>query len=334
MFIASQPLGLREKAFQGSSYYTAENPPIGAVFTYYLKEDIKTRKELRQASEKETIERGGSIGYPTFEDLRAEDDEIKPMLIFTIRDTQGNIVRKLEAEPKKGFHRIHWDFRYPSTAPVEIKEPEFENIFSNPEVGQLAMPGTYTVSMEKFQQGQITELVSPVPFKISLLSNTTLPAEDRDVVFRFQENVAELMRVIAGTNETLRELTGHIEYIKKGIKDTPGIAGEMAEKVARLEMELKDVDRRLNGDRSLSRREFETPPSVSGRIETIVSGLWYSTSSPTRTQLESLQIAEKGFEEIYDNLKNGIIPKMKEIEEELEESGAPYTPGRLLEWKR
>ena len=334
MYIASQPLGLREKSFQGSSYFTAENPPIGAVFTYYLKEDIKSLKEIREDKEKEIIKQGGTLSYPTFDEMRAEDDELKPMLIFTIRDQEGNIIRKLENEPKKGFHRIHWDFRYPSSSPIEIKKQEFENIFANLDVGPLAMPGTYTVSMEKFHHGIVTELVPPIPFKTSLLSNTTLPAEDSEAVFQFQEEVAELMRVIDGTNETLRDLTRNMEYIQKGIKNTAGISGEMAGKVAALEMELKEADRQLNGDGSLSGREFETPPSVSGRVGTIVSGLWFSTSAPTQTQKKSLQIAEDAFEKIYLNLKDDIIPRMKDIESELERSGTPYTPGRLPEWKK
>ena len=34
----------RGKSFRARSYYTAENPPFGATFTYYLKEDLKTKR--------------------------------------------------------------------------------------------------------------------------------------------------------------------------------------------------------------------------------------------------------------------------------------------------
>ena len=36
---------------QGSTVYIAENPPFGAVFTYYLKDELKTAKGRRQADE-------------------------------------------------------------------------------------------------------------------------------------------------------------------------------------------------------------------------------------------------------------------------------------------
>ncbi len=41
MFHPSKPLGLRGNTFQGSAYYAASNPPVAAVFTYYLKDETK-----------------------------------------------------------------------------------------------------------------------------------------------------------------------------------------------------------------------------------------------------------------------------------------------------
>ena len=40
--------GFSEKGSQGASYFTAENPAFGAVFTYYLSDEYKTLKKTRQ----------------------------------------------------------------------------------------------------------------------------------------------------------------------------------------------------------------------------------------------------------------------------------------------
>src|SRR5262249_5599498 len=45
MYIPSRQYGLREKGFQGSAFYTAENLPFGATFTYHLKDALKTLKQ-------------------------------------------------------------------------------------------------------------------------------------------------------------------------------------------------------------------------------------------------------------------------------------------------
>ncbi len=44
MYIQSQPLGGRGKSFQGEAFFTADNPPFGATFTYYLKGVAKDEK--------------------------------------------------------------------------------------------------------------------------------------------------------------------------------------------------------------------------------------------------------------------------------------------------
>jgi hypothetical protein len=53
MYVQSVPLGVRGKGFQGESFFTTPNPKVGAVFTYYVKDDIKTIKEKRRAAEAE-----------------------------------------------------------------------------------------------------------------------------------------------------------------------------------------------------------------------------------------------------------------------------------------
>ena len=51
-YIPSMPLGYWEengKASQGDAYFVAPNSPFGAVFTYYLKDELKTAEARRQA---------------------------------------------------------------------------------------------------------------------------------------------------------------------------------------------------------------------------------------------------------------------------------------------
>src|SRR5205814_10076903 len=53
MYIERRPLGGPKKGFQGDAFYSADNPPYGAIFTAYLKEKLKTKKEKRQDAEKD-----------------------------------------------------------------------------------------------------------------------------------------------------------------------------------------------------------------------------------------------------------------------------------------
>lgn len=60
----------------------------------------------------------------------------------------------------------------------------------------------------------------------------------------------------------------------------------------------------MNGDASLAKREFETTPSINGRIGNIVGGLWSTTAAPSQTYIQSYEIAQKQFASIYKEIKN------------------------------
>jgi photosystem II stability/assembly factor-like uncharacterized protein len=313
---------------QGATYYAAKNPPLGAVFTYYFKEAVKTKKQKRQDAEKKATKKGVPLTYPTFEQLRAEDEEIAPYLLFTITDAAGNAVRKLKAPAKAGVQRVTWDFRYPSTAPVNEKSKPFAG------GGMLALPGKYNVTMEKFADGVYTPLAGPQSFTAKVLENTTMPAEDRKALGEFQEKTAELGRVIRGTGEVLRNLTIRIKLIKVALSNTPGASMELVKTAMLLEEQAKEIHRAFYGDKSIADRNANQPPAIGQRIWGLIYSHWQSTSAPTRTMKEQYRIAGEEYEIQAVKLKKLIEEDLKKLEERMEQAGAPWTPGRLPEWKK
>ena len=95
------PLGGPNKGFQGDAFFTAANPPYGAVFTAYLKEKIKTKKEKRQDAEKDATKKNQTLPYPSDDELRAEAQDSKPELYFMVYDQSGRQSEELTAAPKK-----------------------------------------------------------------------------------------------------------------------------------------------------------------------------------------------------------------------------------------
>jgi len=328
MYIQSRPLGGSDKASQGDSYYTAENPPVGATFTYYFKESIKTQKQLRQEKEKELIKEGKPVPYPPFEELRAEDEEEDPYLIFTIADENGNVIRRLNAPAKKGISRITWDFRYPSTSPARLDSKQ-EN-----ESGLLAMPGKYTVSMAKCVNGVITDLGEKQDFKAVVLNNTSLPAQDRKAMVEFCKEVHELSRAVNGAVRVTNEIGERIKLLKKALKNTPDAPVSLLSDINTIEDKLSEIKRQLTGDRTILSRNENAPVSVRSRVGTIAYGLWNSTSAPTQTQKDSYKVAGEEFSLILSELKQLAETDLVNLEKAMEQAGAPWTPGRIPEWKK
>jgi hypothetical protein len=334
MFVESQPLGLRGKGFQGDGYFATPNPPVGATFRYYLKDDIKTIKENRQATEKELAKAGKAVYYPNVDSLRLEDQQAEPHLLFTIADAQGNVVRKLKAPAKKGMKQIVWDFYYAPFTPVDFSVFDADaNPFGGPAKGYRALPGDYTISMQKFEDGKYTQLVSPQPFKAVPLNNTTLPAEDKAALSAFNKKLAELQRVVTGTNAYTNDINNRLRFLKEAVIRTPGVnTAEATQKIYDIERRMLAVGTALNGDASLSRREFEALPGINGMVNGIAAALWGTTSAPNGNLEQAYQQALQKFGKVYTEVK-AVDSELNALEMQLEKSGAPYTPGRLPDWK-
>jgi photosystem II stability/assembly factor-like uncharacterized protein len=328
LYIERTDIGLRDKGHLGSSYFTTPNPKPGAVFTYYLKESIQTLEDQRQEKEKETDD----DPYPTLDQLRQEDAEEDPYLIFTIRNAQGEVVRHLTAPAKKGLKRLTWDMRHDTPAPVVGRyTPAPDVLFGSAELGHLAMPGTYTVALSKFENGEVSKLTEPVSFQLNYLNQSSMPETDWAEYDAFVRKVADIRKAFSAANDIRRELSGNLNHIQSAILDMPAAPEGLLAKASELKLQLSELSRKMNGDRSLARRQFETPPSIGGRIGRCEYGLWDVTSAPTQVYQDAYRIAAKQFGPALRELKL-IANEVAALEKQIEMNNAPYTPGRWPEW--
>ncbi|MDI1318735.1 MAG: glycosyl hydrolase [bacterium] len=335
MFIPSQPLGLREKAFQGAAFYAAPNPPFGAVFTYYLKDELKTKKNLRQAEEKKIAAKGGDVPFPSWDALHREDREEEPAVILTVTDSSGAVVRRLTGPVKAGFQRVAWDLRSPSSRPVQPKAAdEDEDIFSPPPRGPLVLPGSYTVTLEKRVDGQTAKLGEPVTFTTEILGTASLPAPDRARVLEFARKTARLQRAVFGSVELAKETHKRFDFLARGLADTPAAPAALLARAKELDQQLKDLEVALNGDKVLAKYQQPGPESITDRVQRIVESMWYSTSAPTGTLTLEYDFAAQEFAPILARLKTLVETDLKDLESKVEAAGAPWTPGRVPAWKK
>ncbi len=332
MYIPSLPLGVRGKGFQGESFYTAPNPPVGATFTYYLKNDIKTLKEKRKEKEAELVKNKQPVFYPSIDSLKMEDMQPEPHIIFTITDESGAVVRRLKAPAKKGMNRIVWDFRYESTSPVNFSTFDESMVFSAPDMGQMALPGNYKVSMSKFEDGKYAPLTEPVSFKALPLAAGTIQVADTKSLGAFTTKLAELRRIVAGTESYRREQVSKLSYLKAAVQKTGAVPLDLAEQFVALDKRLDAAGVALNGDRAKASREFETPPSINQRLGRMTSALWSSTAADPAAYQDDYELVEKQFRPVYNEVKL-IGEDIKKLEAALEKYKAPYTPGRLPDYK-
>lgn len=334
MFIPQDPLGLPDKSFQGDAMYSAPNPAFGAIFTYYLKEDIKTQKKARQEKEKDLTKDNKDVLYPTWEELKQEDREEEPVIMLTVLDEQGNVVRRLSGPATAGFHRVAWDLRYPQATPVQLEAPADEDPFTPKPMGPLAVPGPYKVTIAKRINGVVTPIGEPQTFQTEVLGTSSLPAADRAQLLEFQRKTAHLQRAVMGAVQVSGEAQKRLDHLKKALDDTPGADPKLMEEARTLINRLKDLQTSLSGDPVLQKYNEPTPPAIVDRVQQIVYGSFTTTSAATGTHKQNYEIAATEFTTVLADLQKLIEVDLKSLEDRAEVAGAPWTPGRVPRWTK
>ncbi|MEZ5332561.1 MAG: hypothetical protein R2991_11025 [Thermoanaerobaculia bacterium] len=318
-YIERRTLGFETKASQGNAYFTAPNPPFGAIVTYYLADGYKSAGDRRRETEKERAEAGEDNPSPGWDALEEEAREEAPAIVLTVRDAAGEVVRRLEGPAGPGFHRVAWDLRY---APTDAQTPEFDPEFS---FGRPAGPGTYSVGLAKRVGGELTDLGLSESFEVVDIAEGTLAGDDA-ASRAFRRELDEANRVADGIGNLLGATGERLAGLKAALlrSTTTELDGD----VRALEQRLADLRRQLSG--SEVKGDYNQPdrPSISDRIQTAFLGVGFSDYGPTPTHRRTLEIAQGQLASLRDALDRLINQDLAALEARAEAAGVPWSPGR------
>ncbi len=301
----------RGRGSQGNSFYRASNPPFGAAFTWWLKEVPKSLKSARKKKEKDPEY------YPSWDELREEDRERSPYVLMTIRDAQGQVVRRMKQSAGKGVHRSHWDLRYGTS------------LSASRGGGPLAPCGTYSVDLALVHKGEVKALGASRTFEVKPLEGREATTDrDRQTLALFHK-MASLARVVRAAGTVLSDTEKTLETTRTALLGAPRADLGLLKKMETMRRELLDIRVALLGDTTLTKRSAPAPISISSRISTAQRGLGSITSEPTQTWRECWEDAQKAFEEIYPRLKALAEKEVPALQEAVEKAGGAWTKGKL-----
>ena len=329
LYVESTPLGLPGASFQGHSYYMASNPPFGAVFTYYLKDAIESRRTQRQKAEAAIAKKNADVPFPAWDTLKAEDRQEDPAVVVTVSDANGQVVRRFTAPATAGVSRVAWDLRLQPTDPINGPpfrvDPDFP--FGSPPVAPFAPPGTYQVSLLKRVDGVFTALGSPQRFQV--VDVDSVPGRVM-ATLADQKKIAELGRAVLGTSALINETFTRLGFLKRAIDESPGADTTLARRVRSLEAALRDAQELLNGDPTRARRNEATPPSLQGRLQGAIANGWSnSLSALNASQRGQVDIVRREFDAVLSRVRQIMDVDLKSLEQAAEAAGVPWTSGRI-----
>ena len=331
LYIEGDLWDAREKGSMGAEFFTAPNPPFGAVFTYYLEDELKSRQAARREREIEIEKEGGDTPYPSWDVLRAEDREQDPALYIMVRDPAGKLVRQVPAESGKGLHRSAWDLRLPPPDPVSIEPPGELPYWMQPPTGPMVLPGRYTARLAIERDGVLSETGDTQSFTVKEMKASPEITSDRRALQDFQLQVASLQRAVAGSSAAIGEIQNRIAHVRAALVVTPSAGEAERDVLQQLSTRLADISVAIQGDSTIASRNEPAPMSVANRAGSLYGTLVYSQSAAGGNFRASYAVAAQEFTAALQSLRL-LERDLAALENALEIKGAPWTPGRIPEW--
>jgi hypothetical protein len=197
----------------GQKFFTAKNPPYGAILNYYLKEAVppeppkaaqepdKDNKDKAAAAK--TEEKGKSSAEEKSKSSAEAKKEGKAKI--TVTDKDGKVVREFDGPGAAGMNRANWDLRYNPAAEPTPEQMEAINAgyWEGPR-GPRVEPGKYTVKIKAGTKEATQEVV------VEDDPHVQLSAEDRaarraamDQLYAMEKSAAKDRKTIQGVKDAL-----------------------------------------------------------------------------------------------------------------------------------
>lgn len=320
---------------QGAQLYKAVNPPFGAVITYWLKEPLQTAKQRRVNAAKESEKKKETPKYPVQSELTAEADEEAPLLILTIMDADGKVVKRVTGPVTKGIHRVAWNLRGPSPSAVPAGRRGGSDDDDDGGVdrsgGGYVAPGSYKVSLASRIDSVTTPSGAAQTFQVEADPALEIKPESTRDITEFQQKAYRLQRAYLGALEEANNAKARLTAIRRALLDS-GADVKWLDETAALDRRITASLRKLRGDETLRGLESGSPSTIGSRIGSAVQGTRNRTAAPTGTQKQNFDISAEEFAGEQSRL-SAALSDLTKLEKALDAAGVPWTSGRTPSWR-
>jgi photosystem II stability/assembly factor-like uncharacterized protein len=250
-----------------------ENPPAGAIFSYYLEAAPKDEVKIEITDAKGTLLKT----YSSVKKAEVEGPGEWP-------DVQ-KLSETLPAEA--GLNRFAWNLRYED--PVKIPGAFYEGEMAPK--GTFALPGTYQVKLTVAGKSQT------VPLELTMDPRVTVSREDLDKQFDLEQKIGRRLTVTHRTINQLRDLRAEVQAMNKKYTGVaaweplrPG-ADELVKKLTALEEQLVQTKiKSTEGD-------LNFPTMLDEQLTYLSFVVDAGDAAPTQGQVETFEMLSKKIEE-------------------------------------
>ena len=301
----------------GDDRFVAKNPEHGATFTYYLKDSLLTAKEKRQEADNKAVEDKKYPKYPSWEAVEAENQEAEPAVYIEVRDSEGDIIKRVDGKTKKGLHRLTWDMKYASTNPLTEKDSKNN--------GLMALPGSYTATLFKRVGTKVTPLSEPVSFELAAIVEGALEGATPQEMEAYGSAVSDAQKRAISATTVLKHLKDTMALLRTAIDRTPSDIAKLEAQFAAIQEEIHAVNRQFYGLKSRDRMGIK-PANIMSRLRYARSALG-SSYGPTAQHKDQLGYANDSLDSAVARIGTLQSTAVPTLQQAVVEAGGPWTSG-------
>lgn len=271
--------GIGDKVFNG------QNPPYGALVSYYLRQrpDDKTKVRIQ------------------------------------ILDERGKVVSEIENVAKeRGLNRVNWNLRY--GGPTVRRPPSDEEVqFTGGARGPQVLPGTYTVKLlvgDKSYEKKVDVRLDPT---------VSVPESDLRETLEMMMRLRDMQTATNNALHTLDSLKSQIEFVERTVRDRLGASNvpkDLADAIAAQKKRVEELSDKLAQPENAG---LGLPGGVqlSDRIGALFFTLDSTDAAPTPAAREFYADLQKEFDAKIGEVNRFLSDSVPQLNDALRKTGAP-----------
>ena len=297
---------------QGSNTYYAKNPDYGAIFTFYLSDEVSTKKQKRKKIEKELEKSNSDIPFPGWDELDAELNQNLPKVIIEIYDDNNNIVDRFSTAYKKGFNRISWNL----TKNISTNVSSGSTRSYSPSI--RVNPGKYSFNVYLSFDGKVNKIGSKF-FEVERIRSGVLNNPNIDKIDEYVTEIENEYKNYSLLSSKFCKIKDDNKSIISLINKSSNYKDYISQQNA-IQKSINQIDVFISGNKSKKDVMEKDVETISNRLSVATRGI-NSSYGPTGMQIASLTKAKSLIiilREMIDNLNLEFIKLKNQVESELD----------------
>ncbi|MCU1239611.1 MAG: glycosyl hydrolase, repeat [Candidatus Acidoferrum typicum] len=320
----------------GQKFFTAKNPPYGAILNYYLKEALPP--ELPKTEAKDDKDKAASAnpekeekGKGTIEEKSKSATEPKKegKVKITVTDKDGKVVREFDGAGAAGVNRANWDLRYnPAAEPTPEQMEAISAGYGEGPRGPRVEPGKYTIKIKAGMKEATQEVV------VEDDPHIQLSPEDRaarraaiDQLYALEKTTAKDRKTIQGLKDALNAARGQWKA-DAGKPDVPKIPEDIQKSADELQKKVDKVAEKYIHEREglgNAGPPFEWKPDpLPDQVQGLLQDLDGFAATPGGQQKEKLAELGPLVSDASAQLKKLIDEDLAALNKKMNDAGIPH----------